>query len=312
MQEISKKTGFFQRLKEGLTKTRTSLVENIDLLFLGSKVIDQALFDELEELLITADVGPAFTMELIEIMKDKISRNQLADPSALKKILKEQVREILTQVSIPLAIQGNGLFTIMVVGVNGTGKTTTAGKMAHDFKDRGLSAILVAADTFRAAAIEQLEIWSARAGVPLVKQQIQADPSAVVFDALKSANATKAEVMIIDTAGRLHNKVNLMEEIKKMKRIMARELPGAPHEVLLVLDATSGQNALAQARMFREELGVTGLALTKLDGTSKGGVVIRIAREFQIPIRYIGVGEGIDDLRRFDSEEFVEALFKAD
>jgi len=312
MQENGKKAGFFQKLKEGLTKTRTALVENIDQLFLGSKVIDQALFDELEELLITADVGPAFTVELIDIMKDKVSRNELADPSALKKILKEQIGNILARVSVPLAIPGNGLFTIMVVGVNGTGKTTTVGKMAHNFKDRGLSVILVAADTFRAAAIEQLEIWSARADVPLVKQQIQADPSAVVFDALKSANATKAEVMIIDTAGRLHNKVNLMEEIKKMKRVMARELPGAPHEVLLVLDATSGQNALAQARMFREELGVTGLVLTKLDGTSKGGVVIRIAREFQIPIRYIGVGEGIDDLRRFDSEEFVEALFKTD
>lgn len=312
MQENGRETGFFQRLKEGLTKTRTTFVENIDQLFLGRKVIDQALFDELEEILITADVGPAFTLELIDAMKETAGRNKLADSSALKTVLKDHIRGILAKVSVPLAIPGNALFTVMVVGVNGSGKTTTVGKIAHDLKDRGLSTILVAADTFRAAAIEQLEIWSVRAGVPLIKQQAQADPSAVVFDALKSARAMKADVMIIDTAGRLHNKINLMEEIKKMKRIMARELPGAPHEVLLVLDATSGQNTLTQARMFQEEAGVTGLVLTKLDGTSKGGVIIRIAREFQIPIRYIGVGEGIEDLRGFDGEEFVEALFKTD
>ncbi len=312
MQENEIKTGFFQRLKEGLSKTRAAFIGNIDQLFSGKKVIDQALLEELEEILITADVGPAFTLELIEKVRVKASRNELVDPAAVKEILKGHIREILDRCSSPLVIPGNGLFTILVVGVNGTGKTTTVGKIAHNLKDQGLTPVLVAADTFRAAAIEQLEAWSGRAGVLLVKQRAQADPSAVVFDALKSASAIKADVLLIDTAGRLHTKVNLMEEIKKMKRIMARELPGAPHEVLLVLDATSGQNAVAQAGMFRQDAGVTGLVLTKLDSTSKGGVIIRIARELQIPIRYIGVGEGIGDLKNFTSEEFVNALFKND
>lgn len=197
----------------------------------------------------------------------------------------------------------------MVLGVNGTGKTTTIGKMAHRFKKGGLSVMLVAADTFRAAAIEQLEIWSRRVDVPLIKQKSGADPSAVVFDAINSAKSREIEVMIIDTAGRLHTKVNLMDELKKTKRIMERELPGSPHETLLVLDATTGQNAVSQVKMFNEEVGVTGIALTKLDGTAKGGIIIRIARELNIPIRYIGIGEGIDDLRRFNSKEFVKALF---
>lgn len=312
MRENETKTGFFQRLKEGLSKTRTALIGNIDQLFSGKKVIDQELLDDLEEILITADVGPAFTLELLERVRDKAGRDELANPAAVKEILKDHIREILASCSSPLVIPKNGLFTILVVGVNGTGKTTTIGKIAHELKEQGLSPVLVAADTFRAAAIEQLEVWSGRAGVPLVKQRAQADPSAVVFDALKSAAASKANVLLIDTAGRLHTKVNLMEEVKKIKRIMARELPGAPHEVLLVLDATSGQNAVAQAGMFREEAGVTGLVLTKLDSTSKGGVIIRIARELQIPIRYIGVGEGLEDLKNFDSEDFVNALFKND
>jgi fused signal recognition particle receptor len=197
-----------------------------------------------------------------------------------------------------------------VVGVNGTGKTTTIGKLAMRFQGKGMPVMLAAADTFRAAAIEQLEIWSKRANVPLIKQKMDSDPSAVVYDAVHAAQAGKADVVIIDTAGRLHTKVNLMEELKKMKRILARELPGAPHEVLLVLDATTGQNALTQAKMFAEEIGVTGLVLTKLDGTSKGGVIIRIAHELHLPIRYIGIGEGIEDLRRFKSEEFIDALFE--
>jgi fused signal recognition particle receptor len=200
----------------------------------------------------------------------------------------------------------------MVVGVNGTGKTTTIGKLARNLKNSGLSVMLVAADTFRAAAIEQLEIWSQRVGVPLIKQKFGADPSAVVFDAIHAAKARKGDVVIIDTAGRLHTKVNLMEELKKMKRIMERELPGAPHEILLVLDATTGQNAVVQAKMFNEEIGVTGIILTKLDGTAKGGVIIGIARELSIPIRYIGIGEGLDDLKSFHSEEFVGALFEED
>jgi fused signal recognition particle receptor len=218
--------------------------------------------------------------------------------------------EILQKNEAQMMIPKEGLFTIMVVGVNGTGKTTTIGKMAHRFKKRGIPVMLVAADTFRAAAVEQLEIWSRRVGTPIIKQQTGADPSAVVYDAIQAAKAGRADVMIIDTAGRLHTKVNLMEELKKMKRIMGREVPGAPHEVLLVLDATTGQNGITQAKMFKDEIGVTGLVLTKLDGTSKGGIIIRIAKELNIPIRYIGIGEDLDDLRRFRSEEFVNALFE--
>ncbi len=311
MEINEKRTGFFQRLKEGLAKTRTNLLGNIDRLLLGKKVIDQELFDELEEILITADVGAGFTQELILSLREKASRDELADPVALKRLLQDEIRAIFKGDG-SLVIPKNGLFTVMVLGVNGTGKTTTVAKMAYDLKNRGYAAMIAAADTFRAAAIEQIEVWSERIGVPLVKQQAQADPSAVVFDALKSAKAGKAEVLLVDTAGRLHTKVNLMEELKKMKRVMARELPGAPHEVILVVDATTGQNTLAQARMFHEELGVTGLVVTKLDGTAKGGVVIRIVRELNIPIRYLGVGEGLDDLKAFNGEEFVDALFKAD
>lgn len=311
MEINEKRTGFFQRLKEGLAKTRTNLLGNIDRLLLGKKVIDQELFDELEEILITADVGAGFTQELILSLREKASRDELADPVALKRLLQDEIRAIFKGDS-SLVIPKNGLFTVMVLGVNGTGKTTTVAKMAYDLKNRGYAAMIAAADTFRSAAIEQIEVWSERIGVPLVKQQAQADPSAVVFDALRSAKAGKAEVLLVDTAGRLHTKVNLMEELKKMKRVMARELPGAPHEVILVVDATTGQNTLAQARMFHEELGVTGLVVTKLDGTAKGGVVIRIVRELNIPIRYLGVGEGLDDLKAFNGEEFVDALFKAD
>jgi len=219
------------------------------------------------------------------------------------------MREILLKNEAPLKIPPDQIYTIMVVGVNGTGKTTTIGKLAHQLKGEGREVMLVAADTFRAAAIEQLEAWAKRAEVPLIRQAPNADPAAVVYDALRSAKAGRPGVVIIDTAGRLHTKVNLMEELKKMRRIMGRELPGAPHEVLLVLDATTGQNAIAQARMFRDEIGVTGLILTKLDGTAKGGVVVRIAQELNIPLRYIGVGEQVDDLRPFRAEEFVEALF---
>ncbi len=311
MEINEKRTGFFQRLKEGLAKTRTNLLGNIDRLLLGKKVIDQELFDELEEILITADVGAGFTQELILSLREKASRDELADPVALKRLLQDEIRAIFKGDS-SLVIPKNGLFAVMVLGVNGTGKTTTVAKMAYDLKNRGYAAMIAAADTFRSAAIEQIEVWSERIGVPLVKQQAQADPSAVVFDALRSAKAGKAEVLLVDTAGRLHTKVNLMEELKKMKRVMARELPGAPHEVILVVDATTGQNTLAQARMFHEELGVTGLVVTKLDGTAKGGVVIRIVRELNIPIRYLGVGEGLDDLKAFNGEEFVDALFKAD
>ena len=304
--------GFFEKLKAGLTKTRNLFTKNIDDILLGERVIDQKLFDELEETLIMADVGPTFTYELIEKMKDQVKRKELGNPELLKKVLQDTITETLEKTEAPLHIPKNELFTIMVVGVNGTGKTTTIGKLARNLKSDGLSVILVAADTFRAAAIEQLEVWGQRADVPLIKQKIGADPSAVVFDAILAAKARKADVVIIDTAGRLHTKVNLMEELKKMKRILGRELPGAPHEILLVLDATTGQNAIAQAKMFNNEIGVSGIILTKLDGTAKGGVIIGIAGELSIPIRYIGIGEGMDDLKIFKSEEFVGALFVQD
>jgi len=302
--------GFFEKLKIGLAKTRNLLVKNVDDIILGEKVIDQKLYDELEEILIMADVGPAFTCELIEKIKEQVKRKELDHPELLKKVLRETITDILTRNEAPLHIPRSQLFTIMVVGVNGTGKTTTIGKLAYRFKEQGMPVMMAAADTFRAAAIEQLEIWSRRVNVPLIKQKIDSDPSAVVFDAIHAAKSGRADVIIIDTAGRLHTKVNLMEELKKMKRIMARELPGAPHEILLVLDTTTGQNAVAQAKMFQDEIGVTGIVITKLDGTAKGGVIIRIARDLNIPIRYISIGEELDDLREFKSREFVDALFE--
>ncbi|MHB8772814.1 MAG: signal recognition particle-docking protein FtsY [Syntrophales bacterium] len=309
MEASNGKKGFFDRLKSGLAKTRKLLLTDVDDIILGSKQIDQALFDELEEALIVADVGPAFTGELIASLQEKVKRKELASPEVLRTVLRETMREILLTGEAPLRVPPNEVYTIMVVGVNGTGKTTTIGKLAHNLKAEGHEVTLVAADTFRAAAIEQLEAWAERAQVPLIRQAANADPAAVVYDAVRAAKTRRAGVVIIDTAGRLHTKVNLMEELKKMKRIMGRELPGAPHEVLLVLDATTGQNAIAQARMFTDEIGVTGLILTKLDGTAKGGVVVRIAKELNIPLRYVGVGEQIDDLRPFRAEEFVEALF---
>ena len=302
--------GFFDRLKDGLSKTRKFLLKNVDDVILGEKKISPELFEELEEVLIAADVGPAFTYELIERMKDEVKRKDLSKADLLRQVLKDTMGDILKKSEAPLLIPKDKLFVMMVVGVNGTGKTTTIGKLAMRFKSKGMPVMIAAADTFRAAAIEQLEVWSERADVPIIKQKMDSDPAAVVFDAVHAAQAGKADVIIIDTAGRLHTKVNLMEELKKMKRILARELPGAPHEVLLVLDATTGQNAVTQAKMFTEEIGVTGLVLTKLDGTSKGGVIIRIAHELNLPIRYIGIGEGIDDLRRFNSEEFIDALFE--
>ena len=306
------KGNFFDRLKSGLEKTRNFFLKNVDDIILGEKAIDQALFDELEEALVTADVGPAFTYELLDNIKEQVKRRELSRPDLLRSVLRQTMLDILRKSERPLAIPRGQVFTILVIGVNGTGKTTTIGKLARQIKAEGHAVMLVAADTFRAAAIDQLEIWGQRAGVPVIKQKPEADPSAVVYDALHSAKAGRAEVLLIDTAGRLHTRANLMEELKKVKRIMARELPGAPHETLLVLDATTGQNALTQARLFRDEIGVTGLILTKLDGTAKGGVIIRIAKELGLPIRFIGVGEGADDLRPFDASEFVEALFQQD
>jgi fused signal recognition particle receptor len=310
MSIFQKKSGFFDKLKRGLAKTRALLLTDVNGIILGKKEISQELFDELEEALIAADVGPAFTAELIENITDKVKRRELDSPERLKEILRDTMKTILKRSEAPLDIPDKEIFTILVVGVNGTGKTTTIGKLAHQLKETGRSVMIVAADTFRAAAIEQLEIWSQRVGVPIIKQKMNSDPSAVVFDAIRAAKSGKGEVLIVDTAGRLHTQVNLMEEMKKMKRVMSRELPGAPHEILLVLDATTGQNAVNQAKMFSDAVGVTGLVLTKLDGTSKGGVILRIAKEYNIPIRFIGIGEGLDDLREFNSEEFVEALFE--
>jgi fused signal recognition particle receptor len=304
--------GFFERLKAGLARTRNALIKNIDEILMGERVISPKLFEDLEETLIMADVGPAFTYELIEKMKDQVRRNELGDAELLRKVLRDTITDTLKKNEAPLNIPKNKLFTIMVVGVNGTGKTTTIGKLTNTLKKDGVSVMLVAADTFRAAAVEQLEIWSQRVDAPLIKQKTGADPSAVVFDAIVAAKARKVDTLIIDTAGRLHTKVNLMEELKKMKRIIERELPDAPHEILLVLDATTGQNAVVQARMFNDEIGVTGIILTKLDGTAKGGVIIGIARELNIPIRYIGIGEKLDDLKSFNSAEFVNALFEQD
>ncbi len=307
---FNRKNGFFDKLKSGLEKTKKLLLTDVDDLILGAKVIDQKLYDDIEEALIMADVGPTFAHELIERMQEQVKRKQLTQPELLKKVLRESMEEILVSGGIPpVSAPAGSSLVIMVIGVNGTGKTTTIGKLARAYKDDGKEVLLVAADTFRAAAIEQLEVWANRTGSPLVKQQAGADPSAVVFDAMKVASSGKQPIVIIDTAGRLHTKVNLMEELKKMKRIMGRELPGAPHETYLVLDATTGQNAVSQARLFHDEIGISGIILTKLDGTAKGGVVIHIARELKIPIRYIGVGEGLDDLRPFDAAEFVEALF---
>jgi fused signal recognition particle receptor len=303
------KKGFFQRLKEGLFKTRQGLVERIDQLIAGKRKIDDALLAELEEVLITSDLGVKTTQELLRNVTVKVQRKELEDADLLKKNLKEQMGQILSQQEKPLDISQASPFVIMVIGVNGTGKTTTIGKMAQKFKSQGKSVLLVAADTFRAAAIEQLEIWGQRVGCEVIKQKSGSDPSAVVFDALQAAQTRHVDVVIIDTAGRLHTKVNLMEELKKVKRVISRQIPGAPHEVLLVLDATTGQNSLNQAKMFNEAIGVTGIALTKLDGTAKGGILIAISAEFKIPLRYIGIGEKLDDLREFNAREFVEALF---
>ncbi|MFO7568715.1 MAG: signal recognition particle-docking protein FtsY [Smithellaceae bacterium] len=302
------KMGFFEKLKSGLAKTREILTTDIDVLILGRKDIDQNLYDELEELLITSDMGPQFTYALLDEVKSRVSRKELDDASQIKKIMQQRMLDILRPVDQPLTIIKGKPFVIMVIGVNGSGKTTTIGKLSCQLRSEGHDVMMAAADTFRAAAIEQLEVWGRRVGAPVIKQAMNADPAAVAFDAMGKIKAGFNGVMIIDTAGRLHTRTNLMEELKKIKRVIGREFPGAPHEILLVLDATTGQNAVAQAKMFKDDIGATGIVLTKLDGTSKGGVVVRIAGELGLPVRYIGVGEGVDDLRVFDSGEFTSAL----
>jgi fused signal recognition particle receptor len=306
--ELMGESGFFEKLKSGLMKTRKVLTTDIDDLLFGAKDLDKGLFDELEELLITADMGPQFATDMINDVQDRLKRKELANAPQIKKILHERMVAILQKIDRPLNIPKGQPYVIMAVGVNGSGKTTTIGKLASMLHNDGYQVMLVAADTFRAAAIEQLEIWGERVSVPVIRQKMNADPAAVVFDALGKVKSGYSGVVIVDTAGRLHTRINLMEELKKIKRIMGRELVGAPQETLLVLDATTGQNAVIQAKIFKEEIGVTGIVLTKLDGTAKGGVVIRIANELELPVRFIGVGEGLDDLRVFNSNDFVSAL----
>jgi fused signal recognition particle receptor len=302
------KMSFFEKLKTGLTKTRDALTKNLDNLIFGKRVIDKELFDELEELLISADMGPQFTYDLIDDVKQRVNRNELKNVQEIKNVLQERMTAILQKMDKPMAIPQGKPFIIMAIGVNGSGKTTTIGKLANLLKSNGHEIMLVAADTFRAAAVEQLEVWGSRVGAPVVKQKTNADPAAVVFDAMAKIKAGFTGVVIVDTAGRLHTRVNLMEELKKIKKIINKELPGLSPEILLVLDATTGQNAVIQAKIFKEEIGATGIVLTKLDGTSKGGVIVRIVSELALPVQYIGVGEGLDDLRVFDSNNFTKAL----
>jgi fused signal recognition particle receptor len=302
--------GLFDRLKQGLSKTRAGLTTRLDNLVFGQKEIDADLLDELEEILFTSDLGVAATRELIELIKEGIARKELDDPAKLKAALKEQIIKFLNVPAKVQAMPGPGEpLVIMVIGVNGVGKTTTIGKIGYQFTQAGKKVILAAGDTFRAAAVEQLDIWGSRIGAEIIKQKEGSDPSAVVYDALSAALARKADMVLIDTAGRLHTKVNLMEELQKVQRVAAKRIPGAPHQVWLVLDATTGQNAIAQAEMFHKALGVSDIILTKLDGTAKGGIVVGIAHQLQLPIRYIGIGEDLEDLRPFDAQEFVAAIF---
>lgn len=304
------RSGFFERLKQGLSKTSESLVGRIDRLLLGKKEIDADTLEELEEILISADIGVATTVELIRGLEQRLKRDELRDGDALRRALRDDILARMEPYARPLTIVGHAPFVILVIGVNGVGKTTTIGKLASRYAQEGKKVLMAAGDTFRAAAADQLAIWGERAGVDLIRHKEGGDPSAVVFDACKAALARKVDVLIIDTAGRLHTKVNLMEELKKILRIVGREIPGAPHETLLVLDAATGQNALSQAKLFRDAAAVSGIALTKLDGTAKGGIAVAVCNELKIPLRYIGVGESVEDLRDFDPRQFVDALFQ--
>lgn len=310
--EPEKKVGFFSRLKQGLTKTRQNLGGGLFSLFRGKK-IDDELFEELETHLLLADVGVETTTKIIDSLTESASRGQLKDAEALYELLKVELKKIIAPVSQPLDItSGHGPFVILMVGVNGVGKTTTIGKLAKQFQAEGKSVMLAAGDTFRAAAVEQLQVWGERNDIPVVAQHTGADSASVIFDAISAAKARGVDVLIADTAGRLQNKNHLMEELKKVVRVMKKLDVNAPHEVMLTLDAGTGQNALSQTKLFNEAVGLTGLTLTKLDGTAKGGVVFAIADKHAIPIRYLGVGEGIDDLRPFNGSDFIDALFTQD
>ncbi|WP_339227680.1 signal recognition particle-docking protein FtsY [Oceanobacillus sp. FSL K6-2867] len=306
-EEVSKK------YQEGMTKTRNSFSSKINDLIARYRKVDEDFFEELEEVLITADVGVTTVMDLVEELKMEVKRQNIKDTNGIKDIISEKLVEIYygdDQAEIEkLNIQEQGLSVILVVGVNGVGKTTSIGKLAHQLKQEGKNVILAAGDTFRAGAIEQLEVWGERAEVDVIKHNAGSDPAAVIFDAIKAAKSRQADVLICDTAGRLQNKVNLMNELSKVKRVIEREIPGAPHEVLLVLDATTGQNALSQAKTFSEATNVSGIVLTKLDGTAKGGIVLAIRNELHIPVKFVGLGEQVEDLQEFDANAFVYGLF---
>lgn len=305
-----KKPGFFDRMKEAVTRTRENLTERIEEAVAFSKEIDRSTLDDLEATLIGADLGTTTTHEVLEKLRDKADRKQIKNVEELKRLLKDELLAILTKGNAEPVKRVDGTpEVVLVVGVNGTGKTTTIGKLAQTFRSDGKTVLLCAADTFRAAAIDQLEVWGQRTGTEVIKTKAGGDPAAVLFDALQAAGARKTDYVIVDTAGRLHTKANLMSELEKMKRTAQRIIPGAPHETLLVMDATTGQNGLQQARLFTQSAGVTGIVLTKLDGTAKGGVVVAITRELGVPVRYVGVGEKAGDLLPFDPKEFVDSLF---
>ncbi len=303
------------RFSKAIEKTRVSIDSRLDSIFEGRKKIDESLLDELEEMLISTDIGVQTTLQVLEAIRKGVSRQEISDISALKQVMKRELLDILDhskqkgiadETAVDLTIKP---YVLMVVGVNGVGKTTTIGKLAQRIKDEGNDVLICAADTFRAAASDQLEIWAERAGVPIVQQKQGTDPAAVLFDALQSAKSRNSDVLIVDTAGRLHNKANLMAELEKMKRIAGREVAQAPHETLLVIDAVTGQNGLEQARQFTKVANVTGIVLTKLDGTAKGGIAVAIAKELKLPIRYVGIGEQVNDLMVFDAENYVNGLF---
>ncbi|MCW3792232.1 signal recognition particle-docking protein FtsY [Paenibacillus sp. LS1] len=306
----SKTESVTKQFKDGLEKTRKGLVEKVSDLVIRRKKIDEEFYEELEEILIGADVGVNTVMNLIEDLRVEVKKRKIEDAAELQPVLSEKLTDLLRgEQNNELKMNPDGITVILFVGVNGVGKTTTIGKLAHRFKQQGKKVIMAAGDTFRAGAIEQLEVWGQRAGVDVIKQQSGSDPAAVMYDAVQAAKQRGADVLLCDTAGRLQNKSNLMDELNKIYRVIQREIPEAPHEVLMVLDATTGQNALNQAKLFGEKSGVTGLVLTKLDGTAKGGIVVAIRQELDLPVKLVGLGEKIDDLQPFDSEQFVHALF---
>ncbi|MDF0725216.1 signal recognition particle-docking protein FtsY [Cytobacillus sp. S13-E01] len=301
-----------EKFKEGLSKTRNSFSERINDLVAKYRKVDEDFFEELEEILISADVGVSTVMELIDQLKMEVKRRNIQETKDVQAVISEKLVDIYkggNEVSPDLNLQSDGLTIILIVGVNGVGKTTTIGKLAHRLKNEGKSVMLAAGDTFRAGAIDQLEVWGERVGVDVIKQSEGSDPAAVMFDAVQAAKSRNVDVLLCDTAGRLQNKVNLMKELEKVKRVIEREQSGAPHEVLLVLDATTGQNAMTQAKTFSEATNVTGIVLTKLDGTAKGGIVLAIRNELEIPVKFVGLGEKVDDLQKFDAEQFVYGLF---